>query len=232
MYFKPTMKYLKLFRWFAVVLVRIIITGQMYSTYLESPPCSFKSFFFIWTLLSWIDVNDWLCVSSKLNIRSYFINYTSSILSTKLKMTTEWMMVFLSREPSEKPVLSKQEVSLPYFHGKACAHTGTVGKGVLGVIKAWGEDTAEGPDYVICPLKPHFRNKADVLKASLSKLGGTTAASGWTVPLIYEEAVWRLLLFTEPLAWRRIYCLCCTWAWKQGSVKYPFKGQRGGRCDL
>lgn len=62
-----------------------------------------------------------------------------------------------------------------------------------------------GPDYVNCPLNPHFRNKPDVLKASLSKSGGTTAASGWTVPLIY---VWRLLLFTEPQLQEDEYSVC------------------------
>lgn len=86
-------------------------------------------------------MNDLLCVSSKLNIPFYFINYTSPILSTKLKMTTEWMMVFLSCEPSQKPVLSKQRSQLsrltpPVFLRESLAHTRELWEGVSRVIKS------------------------------------------------------------------------------------------------
>lgn len=53
-------------------------------------------------------------------------------------MTTEWMMVFLSREPSQKPA-KKSAVTTDtscIFTGVSGAHTGTVGKGVSRVIKA------------------------------------------------------------------------------------------------
>lgn len=153
------MKHLKLLSTPAAVLVRMIITRAV--------PTEKVCCFVLWSLfyLDIVELDRCECVSSKLNIWFYFINYTSPILSTKLKMTTEWMMVFLSREPSQKPVLSKQRSQLsrltpPVFSPESLAHTRELWKKEFqGWLKAWGDDTAEGPRLCHLSLKASFQKQ-------------------------------------------------------------------------